>query len=496
MFLISSSSRRLIAAAVLLSVLSSVGCADTNRVKINPAVRYQQYEGFGEGGMGQIVPVWYRKYTEAQRNEFLDKLYTLKDNGLGLRICRFLMPVGDAPDHHHMNRYIDQNERCPESFEPEEGQFQWDGHEEVLWRVKGAARRGALMWSSWYSVPYWMTISGCTAGHSDGRKNNLRQDKEERFIKHVCDVLKHFKTEWNIEFDYLSLINEPESDWWKSGGGQPGCHVSSDQAVRLHQYLNKALPEYGFNPKQIAYDSAYTNGHQIQYLDDILESDIEPEIHTLACHQYQTSEKGLHRWRLRAKQYNKKLWMSEWGDWGQSEIGSNNNEHKQAMNYADKIHESFKVLGVNGWVMWEPWFIFNMKDKPFEPRKAYWVIAHYSRHIKPGMQMIKSLESDTDCRTTVWVEDNSNDGTQSIVIVTVNKGKKAVSVHYDFSEFPGVNVKQVRCTDAEKDYQQTAFEQGSIGSFEIDVPAESVTTVSGIIAASEVKGKSNDSKKS
>ncbi|MBN1795144.1 MAG: hypothetical protein JW804_00570 [Sedimentisphaerales bacterium] len=133
----------LTAAVLVLSVSLQPATAAT--VSVNPDIRYQVFEGFGEGTMDQFTPYYYNEYPAESRIDYLDKLYTLDNNGLGLVICRVPMPVGDAPGHAHMNRFYGQNKKCPPSFEPEDGEFSWDDprHKEILWKAQGAAARRA-----------------------------------------------------------------------------------------------------------------------------------------------------------------------------------------------------------------------------------------------------------------------------------------------------------------------------------------------------------------
>ena len=75
-------------------------------VTVDPTVTYQVIEGWGEGGMDTFTPAWYVLFRPAIHETILDSLYTLKDDGLGLNICRFLVPMGDNPEHDHMNYTI------------------------------------------------------------------------------------------------------------------------------------------------------------------------------------------------------------------------------------------------------------------------------------------------------------------------------------------------------------------------------------------------------
>lgn len=444
------------------------------QVSITPETRYQVFEGFGQGNMHQWTPLWYNDYNSTVRDEILDSFYTLDSNGLGLSICRFLMPVGDDPAHDHMSRLYDDCANAP--FEPEDGIFTWDGHECLLWHAQGAVQRGAVMWAGWYSVPYWLTVSGCTAGSVDGSSNNLISGMEGRFAKHVCDVLLHFRDFWGVDFDYVSVTNEPEADWWVYGGGQPGCHVSSDQAIVMLRELHAALDACDLTPRIQAFDAAFSTS--TGYLDDILQSDVEPNVSVLSCHQYSTTEPSLQIWDSRAVAYGKSLWQTEWGNWWDGGW-PDDRPLEQAQSYADKIHEALKIMHANAWIIWEPRLIFDEEPEGLAPRKAYWPVAHYSRHIRPGMQLVESSESVATCKTTVWIEPNGP-GKRRLVVVTYNNGDDHLQVEYDLSDFDGVEVVEVRRSRLNsyvENYQQVSFDAVEGGRFELVIAPKAIVTI-------------------
>ncbi len=444
-----------------------------NYVRIDLKQRYQVLEGFGQGNMEQSTPIWYAKYTKEQIEGILDTLYTLKDDGLGLNICRYPIPIADAPGHNHMNR-LPKTANKP--FEYEDGKFNWEGHEDVFWLGKGAADRGALMWASWYGVPYWLSVSGCAAGSVDGKSDNLQSGKEERFIKHILDVMKHFRDEWGIKFDYVCPINEPEADWWKAGGGQPGSHVSSDQAIILYRLLETGLKTEGMSgTKIIAYDAAYAT--TADYLKDLFKAGLGNTLDVLACHQYVTSGGGLKEWASIAARTRKSLWMSEWGDWtnAKNEPGM---ELLQMMNYAGKLHEAFDILQANAWVMWEAGFIFNAMDSGLEKRKSYWAVAHYSRHLRPGTQRAYAHDSDSRCKTTTWISPKVKDSSgRELIFITVNQGEEAIRTRYPLSAFAQGRISEVRQTCPEYNYKRLQTGPIENGAISVDCPGKSVTTV-------------------
>jgi O-glycosyl hydrolase len=437
-------------------------------IKVDPSIKYQTIEGFGEGSMDTFIPIWYVQFHSNIREWILDSLYTLDNDGLGLNICRFLMPVGDNPEHDHLN-YIPPVANAP--FEPEDGVFKWEGHENILWHAQGAQKRGAVMWAGWYSIPYWLAVSGCSAGSEDGKSDNLIAGKEGRFAKHICDVLEHFRDEWSVEFDYVSPVNEPEADWWKAGGGSPGSHVSAEQTIKIIKELSKQLKERGLKSKIQTHDAAYANAYW--YLDILLKSEIEPLVSVISCHQYITSEAALVKWRERADQYKKGLWMTEWGDWKNAGY-PDNKPYVQAMNYALKIHEGLKVLKANAWIIWEPAFLFDSNAFALTPRKSYWAVAHYTRHVRCGMQQIESESDRSECKTTAWV---SPDG-KTIVIITVNDSEGILSLEYNLSKFKNVKVEEVRLTSATDNYKQLSALPITRETIKTEIPSRSIMTIS------------------
>ena len=465
----------------------------TNDVAINPDVAFQTFEGFGSGSMDQNIPYWYTIWSPAKLNEYLDTMYTLDNGGLGLEIARVPMPVGDDPTHAHMWAYGNQGLRSPESFETEDGQYNWSGHEDILWHIQGAAQRGVRMWAYWHSMPYWMTVSGCTAGHSDGTQNNLQAGKEPRFAQHMCDVIEHFRDSWNVDFEFIGAINEPDENWWVENGNQPGCHISSAQAVTIHQALKAEMVSRGLTTKFVAPDSfSSAVDHNLTYLDTLLASSIGPDIAALACHQYYVTDDGMAQWYWRSVNYDRSLWMSEWGDW--TNLGSDNDEQQiQAMNYANHIQQALKDLNATAWIIWEPALMINELSSDFTLRKSYWTVAQFSRFVRPGMRLLDTIDTNANCSTTVWIDTQDDPSGQKLAFVTVNNGNRAAVVNYDMSAFNGVRINEIRQTCETENFADIAFTQTSLYDFSVPVPAGAVLTVSAeIMRCQDIPGDLND----
>lgn len=447
-------------------------------VSIDPSIRYQTIEGWGEGGMDTFIPAWYTLFRPNVHEMIMDSMYKMDSGqmangkGLGLNICRFLMPMGDAPDHDHMTNMIPLANK---PFEPEDGVFTWEGHENILWRAKGAKQRGAKMWASFYSPPYWLTVSGCTGGSVDGSSNNLRAGEEPRYAKHIVDIMVHFRDEWGIDFEYVSPLNEPDANWWKAQGGSPGCHVDDKQAVVIIKALSEEMKKRNVKAKMHAHDAAY--GNYYWYMENLLKSEVEPIIDVMTVHQYITSDESLKKWNELSLQYDKSLWSTEWGDWANAGY-PHYRPWEQSLIQAAKIHEGLKVLKSSAWIIWETGFNYNTDMFWLQPRKSYWVIAQYSRHVRPGFVQIDSQESVAECKTTAWVNPDGD----KLVLVTFNDVKGDMSVSYDLSKFGNVKVDEVIRTSKTEDYKTLEEKYEASERLVVDVPEGAVVTITASIS--------------
>ncbi|MCX7014439.1 MAG: hypothetical protein NTW86_18135 [Candidatus Sumerlaeota bacterium] len=448
-------------------MVSAAQSGEPAHIRLMPDARYQTIAGFGQGSMDQANPKWFDRYSSETLQQILDRLYTLEDGGLGLSICRTYMTAGDAPGHAHMGRQPDGS-KSPHGYEPEPGVFAWDGHEKTLWHAQGAARRGATMVAFWNSCPYWLTIDGCTAGSPDGWSNNMRAGEEARFAEHMCAVLKHYRDAWGIDFDYVSPINEPEWNYWKEGGGQDGCHVSADQAIRVAEALDEALKGAGLRARIQMFEAARMQS--LNYLDKLLQDQRSaPVISTLTTHEYIANEASAAEWAKRAAQTGKGLWMSEWGDWKQRgpELDV---RVAQALGYAKKIHMAMRQMRAQAWCMWEPQSLFDQKEDGLDRRKSFWAVAHYSRFARPGTRMIEA--EDSSLQSTAYLDEKQ----KTVALVTVNATEEDRSVECDVSRFAGFEPLEAWQTSSAADFAQLTVEtRGSILAF--SAPARSITSI-------------------
>ncbi|POM57903.1 Hypothetical protein PHPALM_37530 [Phytophthora palmivora] len=124
---------------------------------------------------------------------------------------------------------------------------------------------------------------------------------------------------------------------------------------------------------------------------------------------------------------NKKFWDSEYGE-----------SDATGLSLAESIALDINQMGVSAFVYWQAldsgaWGL--IQSNPGDnwigtPNPKYYVMLQYSRHIRPGMTILS-----TDDSNTVMAFDTSS---KLLVLVTVNSGDSASTVTFDLSSFTTV----------------------------------------------------------
>lgn len=449
-------------AAMLALALLVLAAAPTDAVDIVPLpeLGYQTIAGWGQGSMDQANVPWHTQLSAAGREQLLDWLYTLDDGGLGLTLCRVPMPAGDHPAHQHMSRRP-FGTVSPRGWETAPGVWDWSGAEPLLWHPRGAAERGAELLAYWNSPPWWMTVSGCSAGESTGRANNLKPGLEDEFARHMVDVLRHYRDAFGLTFRYVCPINEPESDWWREGGGQEGTHCDARQAALIVAALRRRLDAAGLAARICGPEAAY--GNATAHLDQLL-GDLEggPALDILTCHQYITSDAALRRWAVRARQAGKPLWQSEWGDWTGRGL-------PQALGYAAKIAQALRTMRAEVWCLWEPANLFDRAGDRLARREAFAAVAHVTRVARPGAQVI-DVADDRLCSIAV------RDAGGGLAIVSFNDGATPVTARYRLARLRGWRARECRRTGPGEGLAEVAPEPIR-GGVAVELPPRSIVTL-------------------
>lgn len=127
---------------------------------------------------------------------------------------------------------------------------------------------------------------------------------------------------------------------------------------------------------------------------------------------------------------DKKAWMSEYGDWDAT-----------GLQMATCITKDIRELRPTAWCYWQlvdessGWGMLRGElrrdPKITEVATKYYVWAHYTRHVRPGMAII-----DVDEKHTVASYDSR---VGLLVLVVINPGKGGKQITYDLSAFATVD---------------------------------------------------------
>jgi O-glycosyl hydrolase len=410
-------------------VLSDNGASQTRRtVSINPTLKGQTIEGWGAS------LCWWANimggYTDARIKTMCDWI-TDPVNGLNMNIFRFNIGGGDDPTHNHMRS---DGGNMPGYKASAEAPYDWtqDANQRkilqqlIASRIAKAGVNDIQIVGFSNSPPYWMTVSGCSAGSVTGNVTNLKSDMFDDFADYLTEVTKYYHDQLGITFNYLEPFNEPDANWWKALGGQEGCYFSTSEQMTVIRELYKKLEEKDMlGYCSIAANDAnnFDNGYNalLAYQNA---GDILPKIGLAAVHSYYGSGRSsLANW---ASAQNKKLWQSESGP-----LYVGTTYESQVMIMADRIITDLRDMNCTAWCDWQiggtgglsnAWGLimseYSDQTQPIARNTNFYMRAQYSRYLKTGYTIVgtnlpNSLAAiSPDEKELIVIISNSNTYTQ------------------------------------------------------------------------------------
>eukprot|EP00658_Telonema_sp_P-2_P070579 TRINITY_DN60036_c0_g1_i2.p1 TRINITY_DN60036_c0_g1~~TRINITY_DN60036_c0_g1_i2.p1 ORF type:complete len:375 (-),score=56.36 TRINITY_DN60036_c0_g1_i2:232-1356(-) len=238
----------------------------------------------------------------------------------------------------------------------------------------------------------------------------------------MAEVAAHFSHQEGQHFASVEAFNEPISTWWRSTGTQEGCHfeVGTQKSVLLA--LRGALDAAGLKETMIASSDENTYTEAISTWAGLGDS-ARGVVDQVNVHGYEYGGGRRDELYAAVSKAGKRLWNSEYGEGDAT-----------GLQMATNLNLDLQWLHPTAWVYWQVldgggWGLMAVD----EPNKKienvnlkYYVLAQYSRHIRPGFEIVSSGED----RNTVAAI--SSDGV--LVMVTTNYGD-AQWVTYDLSGF-------------------------------------------------------------
>ena len=363
---------------------------------VNPnTVWVKSWEGWG-------CPLcWWANCPLATNDALLDILYTTNYvnwngtslPGLGYNIVRYNLGACCTTPYGGVQMYapdIGTYQKMPAywtnwaSANPNSSSWSWTQDNYQRAALLGAQARGANIFEMFANSPvWWMLYNYDPAGNTNGAANNLQSWNYDQDTIYLATVARYFQTNWGLTFTDVEPFNEPVSTWWKWNGGQEGCHFNNSTQSNVVSYLRTELNNRSLNSTIIAASDDNNIGDATNTWNSF-DSTTRSQIARINVHGYGGLNPGRDVLYGQAQASGKDLWVSEYGE-----------NDTSGLTMAENLEADFSSLHESAWCYWLPYeganwgFIATtLPNLPTTIFTKYYVMAHFSRHIRPGMMVI------------------------------------------------------------------------------------------------------------
>jgi len=396
------------------------------------------FEGWG------TALAWFANVTggwpDADRERLADLLYG--PEGLGWTIARYNIGGGDSPE---TKPYLRPGAALPGFWrqppnatgagwwKPEDpAMWDWSADASQRWWLDAIKTRvRAPIFEAFSNSPPWfMTVSGKVSGAEKGTDDNLLPGQEGPFAAYLARAVDELQRRHGIAFRTLSPVNEPNTDYWFAANTQEGAHWSPERQGQMILATDAALKARGLKTVVSAPDE--TNSHLFLADWAAYPREVRAAIGQLNVHSYGTvNQTGV---RDVARASGIRLWMSE-NDTPLDKDPEDFEGMASPLAFAEHVVMDLKRLEPAAWVFWQAVENLSARDggkgsnwglikadyraPPKGPHtihvtRRYWVMAQFSRFIRPGYRLVPIDDLDT-------VGALSPDG-RDLVLVHVNGG--------------------------------------------------------------------------
>lgn len=458
--------------AVITFSLSAQTLPQPEEAHIDPSTRYQQLEGWGASlcwWAGQVG-----RWEEAKVDRIVE-LITSPD-GLNMNIFRYNIGGGDDPAHADGHMVKGKGKRAEmEGFKDSpSAPYNWEADQAqrtILLKIR-EKRPDAVFEAFSNSAPYWMTYSGCAAGHADPLKDNLKPEYYEAFCDYLLEVCKHYKEKYQLEFKTLEPFNESFSKYWYAEGSQEGCHFEPATQMQIIRLLQPKLKATGLNTVLSASDE--TNLEQFLTVQKAYQAagDVWPLLGQLNTHTYSATDEQRAEVRELIRQSGKPFWQSETGPSGGGK-GLDSN-----LRLAQKLFDDMRIMRPQAWLDWQlmeenndEWCVLrgDFHTEEYHANKNLYVRMQVTRFFRQGYIFIE-----TDNAHTLAAISPEGD---KLVLAVLNTTEEARPFQIDLSRLssPVASIAHWR-TSATEDCVKLPAMQPEGSRLPYEAPARSLTT--------------------
>ncbi|MFE8978753.1 glycoside hydrolase [Streptomyces cyaneofuscatus] len=312
--------------------------------------------------------------------------------------------------------------------------WNWDADASQRAMLLKAVQRGATSELFSNSPMWWMTDTLNPSGAAASKKNNLNAAYYSHHASYLATVALHARQNWGVDFASVEPFNEPSSGNWWTGYPSPqeGCFMTSGTQKQMLPLLRKELDARGLATTKISASDEATVDDAIRTW-EAFDSGARTYVDRMNVHGYQGA--GGNRAKLHqlvVEDAQKGLWNSETGT-----------EAADGFSMARFLLSDLHTMHPTGWSYWQPldthpgWAMIHYTvNDPADPAKGvelsstvnpkYYVMAQFSRHIRPGMTMLNTGVS----YATAALDEQAN----KLVIVVANDGPRT-DLTFDLSRF-------------------------------------------------------------
>ncbi len=484
----STATRAAVAIALLLGLAAPLGAIDIDRSN-----QRQRHEAWGTSlaWAGNVIGGW---NDEQQRDAILDLVFD-QQNGVGFNFVRYNIGGGQNPA---LLGQMRPGGAVPGWVPPtpadisDTSTWVWDNGADPRQRLvlQEALARGANRAEAFaLSPPYWLTLSGDTAGGNEGGENlwisspdnflSNDDDHYDEYAHYQAEVVKRMRDTDGVYFHTLSPMNESNQSWWVAGGAQEGMFLPRGYKQRLLiEKTGVALANAGLKTTISASEgwSAPVTVADYQALDPGNGGYTKSFVSAINTHTYggegNNPQSALAALRTLANTDNKKLYVSEYGNGGNGPLTG-------GIELARRITRDLNIMQPEGWTYWQSlelectcnWGLvtspFGTGNEVFTVKKQYFVQRQFTSHIRPGSQILGTTDSDAVVAYDPY--------TNTTTIVASNFGSQADDRPYEVLDDDVAFSRAIRTTGS-LNFTSLGAAQLAGAVVQGSLPAESVTT--------------------
>ncbi|KAF8958695.1 endo-beta-1,6-galactanase [Flammula alnicola] len=418
--------------AVVGTLLVGSPTAADSTTTIDPTANRGSWEGWG------VSLAWWGKIF-GDRDDLADIFFTMNSPsyngttvpGLGLNIVRYnagacssnsingtTMAANDILPSRQMDGYwIDWA-----SADPASSSWSWGVDVNQRNMMAMAKARGVNRFELFSNSPMWWMCSNHNPAGAAGGGENIQSWNIQNHAVYLATIAKYAHDNWGITFTSVEPFNEPSSAWWTDTNNQEGSHFSIATQMQVIIYLRTELNNRGLTSTLVSasdentYDLATATWNS-------LNATSRTNVGRINVHGYQQTGGRRDLLYTAASSAGLDIWNSEYGD-----------ADSTGQQLAQDLLLDFSWLHPTAWTYWQAidvpgWGLIegNIETSQLAGvAKKYYVLAHFTRHIREGMRI---LDSGSD--TVVAAYDASN---QKLIIVAANFDAGQY-INFDLSEF-------------------------------------------------------------